>query len=188
MQKNLKFSLSIASVVSASVKELWCLNVQPHSHLHYVSVWLEDLRKYFHFFRNESRALKVLFSFLAPGTKNAFRIFLITLICFHQNRNLFETLLSLQPQVSSGTQGERPEDKVLDLAADVLKKVPDTIDYDQTAKILAEDPSPLNVVLLQEVMFEPFVSVSFKSFFLPQKQMFLEVSPESFASGGIVKI
>jgi len=53
--------------------------------------------------------------------------------------------------VSSGGQGERPEDKVMDLAADVLKKVPDLIDYEQTAKIMSEDPSPLNVVLLQEV-------------------------------------
>lgn len=68
-----------------------------------------------------------------------------------ETRNLFETLLSLQPQVSTGGQGERPEDKVLELAADVLKKVPDVIDYDQTAKILSDDPSPLNVVLLQEI-------------------------------------
>lgn len=41
--------------------------------------------------------------------------------------------------------------QVLDLAADVLKKVPEEIDYEQTAKIMADDPSPLNVVLLQEV-------------------------------------
>jgi dynein heavy chain len=40
---------------------------------------------------------------------------------------------------------------VLDLAADVLKRVPEEIDYEQTAKIMADDPSPLNVVLLQEV-------------------------------------
>ena len=55
--------------------------------------------------------------------------------------------------MSSGGQGggQSREDKVLDLAADVLRKVPDLIDYEQTAKILADDPSPLNVVLLQEV-------------------------------------
>ena len=64
---------------------------------------------------------------------------------------MFETVLSLQPQVSSAGGGERPEDKVLELAADVLKKVPDLIDYELTAKIMADDPSPLNVVLLQEV-------------------------------------
>lgn len=40
---------------------------------------------------------------------------------------------------------------MLDLAADVLKRVPEEIDYEQTAKIMADDPSPLNVVLLQEV-------------------------------------
>ncbi|XP_066933177.1 dynein axonemal heavy chain 2-like [Clytia hemisphaerica] len=68
-----------------------------------------------------------------------------------ETRSLFDTLLSLQPQVSSAGQGERPEDKVMDLAADVLRKVPDLIDYDQTAKIMAEDPCPLNVVLLQEI-------------------------------------
>ncbi len=41
--------------------------------------------------------------------------------------------------------------QVLDLAADVLRRVPDLIDYETTAKILSDDPSPLNVVLLQEV-------------------------------------
>ena len=109
----------------------------------------------------------------SPGHKKSILISLISLIFFFdQNRNLFETLLSLQPQVSCGIQGERPEGKVLDLAADVLKKVPDTIDYDQTAKILAEDPSPLNVVLLQEVMFESFVSVLVKFFFYPRNKCF----------------
>jgi dynein heavy chain len=42
---------------------------------------------------------------------------------------------------------------VLDLAADVLKRVPEEIDYEQTAKIMADDPCPLNVVLLQEVKY-----------------------------------
>ena len=41
--------------------------------------------------------------------------------------------------------------QVLELAADVLKRVPEEIDYEQTAKIMSDDPSPLNVVLLQEV-------------------------------------
>ena len=40
---------------------------------------------------------------------------------------------------------------MLDLSADVLKRVPEEIDYEQTAKIMSDDPSPLNVVLLQEV-------------------------------------
>ena len=66
-------------------------------------------------------------------------------------RSLFETVLSLQPQVSAAGEGDTPEDKVLELSADVLKKIPDLIDYELTAKIMADDPSPLNVVLLQEV-------------------------------------
>ena len=41
--------------------------------------------------------------------------------------------------------------QVLDLAADVLKHVPDTIDYEATYKLVVDDMSPLNVVLLQEV-------------------------------------
>ena len=57
----------------------------------------------------------------------------------------------MQPQVSAAGEGDTPEDKVLELAADVLKKIPDLIDYELTAKIMADDPSPLNVVLLQEV-------------------------------------
>ncbi|XP_048588102.1 dynein axonemal heavy chain 2 isoform X2 [Nematostella vectensis] len=68
-----------------------------------------------------------------------------------ETRTLFDTLLSLQPQVSTGGQGESREEKVLELAADVLKKIPEEIDYEQTAKIMSEDPSPLNVVLLQEI-------------------------------------
>ena len=41
--------------------------------------------------------------------------------------------------------------QVLDLAADVLKHVPETIDYEATYKLVADDMNPLNVVLLQEV-------------------------------------
>ena len=40
---------------------------------------------------------------------------------------------------------------MLNLAADVLKHVPELIDYETTAKMVADDMSPLNVVLLQEV-------------------------------------
>ncbi|XP_077988088.1 dynein axonemal heavy chain 2-like [Glandiceps talaboti] len=67
-----------------------------------------------------------------------------------ETRTLFDTLLSLQPQVSV-TQGESRETKVLKLAADVLERIPPDIDYEGTAKILKDDPSPLNVVLLQEI-------------------------------------
>ena len=41
--------------------------------------------------------------------------------------------------------------QVLKLAADVLEKIPADIDYEGTEKILKDDPSPQNVVLLQEV-------------------------------------
>lgn len=41
--------------------------------------------------------------------------------------------------------------QVLDLSANIFKQIPENIDYDNTAKILSVDPSPLNVVLLQEV-------------------------------------
>jgi dynein heavy chain len=61
-----------------------------------------------------------------------------------------DTLLSLQPQ-QSVSSGESIEDKVLNLSADVLRRVPDLIDYDGTAKLVADDMSPLNVVLLQEI-------------------------------------
>lgn len=46
--------------------------------------------------------------------------------------------------------------KVLNLSADVLKNVPDVIDYEATANLVADDMSPLNVVLLQEVRIDLF--------------------------------
>ncbi|XP_053425882.1 dynein axonemal heavy chain 2 isoform X8 [Nycticebus coucang] len=67
-------------------------------------------------------------------------------------RTLFETLLSLQPQITPiRAGGQTREEKVLELAADVKQKIPEMIDYEGTQKLLALDPSPLNVVLLQEI-------------------------------------
>uniref|UniRef100_A0A8C4S375 Dynein axonemal heavy chain 2 n=1 Tax=Erpetoichthys calabaricus TaxID=27687 RepID=A0A8C4S375_ERPCA len=68
-------------------------------------------------------------------------------------RTLFETLLSLQPQITvpSGGTGQSREEKVLDLSADVRQKIPDELDYEGIRTILADDTSPLNVVLLQEI-------------------------------------
>uniref|UniRef100_A0A480IBM2 Dynein heavy chain 2, axonemal n=1 Tax=Sus scrofa TaxID=9823 RepID=A0A480IBM2_PIG len=67
-------------------------------------------------------------------------------------RTLFETLLSLQPQITpTRAGGQSREEKVLELAADVKQKIPEMIDYEGTRKLLALDPSPLNVVLLQEI-------------------------------------
>nr|XP_055054184.1 LOW QUALITY PROTEIN: dynein axonemal heavy chain 2 [Misgurnus anguillicaudatus] len=71
-----------------------------------------------------------------------------------ETRTLFQTLLSLQPQVTStdstNTASSR-ENKVLELSADVLQKIPAQIDYEGTRKLLKNDLSPLNVVLLQEI-------------------------------------
>ncbi|XP_035155786.1 dynein axonemal heavy chain 2 isoform X7 [Callithrix jacchus] len=67
-------------------------------------------------------------------------------------RTLFDTLLSLQPQITPiRAGGQTREEKVLELAADVKQKIPEMIDYEGTRKLLALDPSPLNVVLLQEI-------------------------------------
>ncbi|KAI5104428.1 dynein heavy chain 2, axonemal isoform X1 [Silurus meridionalis] len=71
-----------------------------------------------------------------------------------ETRTLFDTLISLQPQVTSTAAtgaGPSREDKVLELSADVRQKIPAELDYEGTRKLLQEDPSPLNVVLLQEI-------------------------------------
>lgn len=40
---------------------------------------------------------------------------------------------------------------MLEFSADVLQKIPAEIDYEGTRKLLKDDLSPLNVVLLQEI-------------------------------------
>ena len=40
---------------------------------------------------------------------------------------------------------------MLELARDMMERLPATIDYEATAKLLAVEPNPLNVVLLQEI-------------------------------------
>ncbi|CAN9505279.1 unnamed protein product [Ophioblennius macclurei] len=71
-----------------------------------------------------------------------------------ETRSLFDILLSLQPQVTTatatGTQMSR-EDKVLELLAAIRQKVPKCIDYERTWSLLQDMPTPLNVVLLQEI-------------------------------------
>ncbi|XP_078057018.1 dynein axonemal heavy chain 2 [Mustelus asterias] len=65
---------------------------------------------------------------------------------------LFDTLLSLQPQVTTaGGKGMTREEKVLELSADVLQRTPEDLDYEGTCLMLLDDNSPLNVVLLQEI-------------------------------------
>ncbi|EGD81605.1 dynein heavy chain 2 [Salpingoeca rosetta] len=65
-------------------------------------------------------------------------------------RTLLDTLVALQPAVTTEKGGSR-EDVVLELAQDMLERLPEKIDYDATAKLLAVEPNPLNVVLLQEI-------------------------------------
>lgn len=68
-----------------------------------------------------------------------------------ETRRMFETLLSLQAAGGASTANDNREEKVLDLAANIASQIPENIDYDTTVKILSVDPSPLNVVLLQEI-------------------------------------
>ena len=49
---------------------------------------------------------------------------------------------------------------MLDLASNIYKQMPENIDYDNTVKILSVDPSPLNVVLLQEVRLKSLLYLS----------------------------
>lgn len=65
-------------------------------------------------------------------------------------RMLFETLMSLQIQASS-SDAESQEEKVSQLAADVLTKIPSPIDYEMTEKLIGATKQPLDVVLLQEI-------------------------------------
>jgi dynein heavy chain len=67
-----------------------------------------------------------------------------------ETRTLLDTLVSLQPAVASAGGASR-EDKVFELAADMLSRLPQLIDYEATVKLLADDISPLSIVLLQEI-------------------------------------
>jgi dynein heavy chain len=63
---------------------------------------------------------------------------------------ILDTLLSLQPQISSGA-GITREEKVLGIVTDLLKRLPECIDYEATYASVKHDMSPFNVVLLQEI-------------------------------------
>ncbi|XP_059574595.1 dynein axonemal heavy chain 2 isoform X3 [Alligator mississippiensis] len=66
-------------------------------------------------------------------------------------RTLLDTLLALQPQRPPSPAAQSREDKVLELAGDVLARVPTELDLVGARQVLADDPSPLTVVLLQEM-------------------------------------
>lgn len=70
-----------------------------------------------------------------------------------ETRLLFDTLLSLQPQVTGSSKANKKstEEEVMDLASKVLESLPKKIDYESTLRIFAEDNSPLKIVLLQEI-------------------------------------
>lgn len=68
-----------------------------------------------------------------------------------ETRMLFATLLSMQDQTSSSDSAQNAENKVSDLAKDILTNTPEEINYEQTAKIIGVIRSPLEVVLLQEI-------------------------------------
>jgi dynein heavy chain, axonemal len=67
-----------------------------------------------------------------------------------ESGTILETLLSLQPQISTGG-GITREEKVLSVALDILKRVPEDIDYEATYQAAKLDMNPFNVVLLQEI-------------------------------------
>ncbi|XP_071580099.1 dynein axonemal heavy chain 2 [Temnothorax nylanderi] len=66
-------------------------------------------------------------------------------------RNMLQTLMSLQVQVVSVELDEDKEQKVMQLASDILSKIPETIDYETTEKLIGPYKTPLDVVLLQEI-------------------------------------
>ena len=68
-----------------------------------------------------------------------------------ESNGLLRNLLSLQPQISTTAGVGSREEKVFNLITDIMKKIPEALDYENTYKILKHDMSPLNVVLLQEM-------------------------------------
>ena len=69
--------------------------------------------------------------------------------CHQSMRINFLRLSHPPPSLSPSLPPSLPQ--VLNLSADVLRHVPDPIDYEATAKLISDDMTPLNVVLLQEV-------------------------------------
>lgn len=67
-----------------------------------------------------------------------------------ETRLLFATLISMQVQTSSA-EGESKETTVLRLAQDIEQTKPKELNYEQTAKLVGLNRTPLEVVLLQEM-------------------------------------
>uniref|UniRef100_A0A0A9VY83 Dynein heavy chain 2, axonemal n=2 Tax=Lygus hesperus TaxID=30085 RepID=A0A0A9VY83_LYGHE len=66
-----------------------------------------------------------------------------------ESKVLCRTMMNLQGTGSSDDSSK--EEKVLNLASDMLSKLPATINYDSTAERMGENKTPLMVVLLQEI-------------------------------------
>jgi len=62
---------------------------------------------------------------------------------------MLDTLVSLQAQ-AAGEGGKTPEDQVLDVAKELYSRIPKQINIADIRTLLLDDPSPLNIVLLQE--------------------------------------
>ncbi|XP_012153483.1 dynein heavy chain 2, axonemal kl-2 [Megachile rotundata] len=67
-----------------------------------------------------------------------------------ENRQMFETLMSLQVQAVSSEVVSK-EELVTQLTADILSKIPGDIDYETAVKMIGAKKTPLDVVLLQEI-------------------------------------
>lgn len=67
-----------------------------------------------------------------------------------ESRLFCETLMSLEIQ-SSANVSESKEEKVSQLAIEVLARIPRPIDYENTEKLIGANKKPLDVVLLQEI-------------------------------------
>ncbi|XP_053977121.1 dynein axonemal heavy chain 2 [Hylaeus volcanicus] len=65
-------------------------------------------------------------------------------------RNMFETLMSLQVQTVASEEASK-EEKVTQLTADILSRIPKDIDYETTQRLIGPRKTPLDVVLLQEI-------------------------------------
>ncbi|KAG4103981.1 dynein heavy chain and region D6 of dynein motor-domain-containing protein [Neocallimastix lanati (nom. inval.)] len=68
-----------------------------------------------------------------------------------ESNKLLFNLLSLMPQNASQT-GDNNETKVINIVNDILKRIPENIDYDYTYKSVQFEMSPTDVVLLQEII------------------------------------
>ena len=65
---------------------------------------------------------------------------------FHYGKETRIVDMDISPSLSTIITAQ-----VLNLSSDVLKHVPELIDYESTYKLICDDMNPLNVVLLQEV-------------------------------------